>query len=115
MLDWFSDIGGIQTILISFIGIFVYFWNYNLLDNFLASKLYKTRQKERVQSLKVSSISGFRDYICELLPDCCKCCAPSRNERGLDLGRKNLEIETNIVHIIQQCRYFSSAVELLLP
>ena len=87
MLDWFSDIGGIQAILVTIIGTFIYFWNYSLLDNFLASRLYKTKQKERVQSLKASSISGIKDYICDKLPKCCKCCAQSSNERGLTLGR----------------------------
>ena len=40
LLDWFSDIGGIQGILISIIGIFLSLWNYNYMDNFLTSQLY---------------------------------------------------------------------------
>ena len=40
LLDWFSDIGGIQGILISCIAIFLSVWNHNALDNFLASQLY---------------------------------------------------------------------------
>ena len=37
LLDWFSDIGGIQGIFISLIGLFLGVWNYNNMSNFLAS------------------------------------------------------------------------------
>ena len=36
VLDWFSDIGGIQGIFISAIALFLGLWNYNSLDNFMA-------------------------------------------------------------------------------
>ena len=40
-LDWISDIGGMQGILISGVAIFVTFWNHNLIENHLVSRLYK--------------------------------------------------------------------------
>lgn len=33
ILDWISDIGGIQGILISAIAIMISYWNYNYFDN----------------------------------------------------------------------------------
>ncbi len=39
-LDWLADIGGMQGILITFFSIFVNFFNGNLLDNYLVSRLY---------------------------------------------------------------------------
>ena len=42
-LDWISDIGGIQGIFISVIALLLSLWNYNHLDNFLATKLYQIR------------------------------------------------------------------------
>lgn len=41
ILDWISDIGGIQGILISAIAIIIGYWNYNFFDNFMVSKLYR--------------------------------------------------------------------------
>ena len=41
VLDFFSDIGGIQSILISAAAIMVYVWTYNSLDDYMVTKLYK--------------------------------------------------------------------------
>ena len=43
-LDWISDIGGIQGILISAMAIIIGLWNYNYLDSELASKLYRVKE-----------------------------------------------------------------------
>lgn len=40
VLDWISDIGGIQSILMGAVAIIVGYWNYNNFDNFLVSALY---------------------------------------------------------------------------
>ena len=40
-LDWISDIGGIQGLLISGVAIFIAFWNHNLIENHMVSRLYK--------------------------------------------------------------------------
>ena len=41
ILDYFSDIGGIQGILVSGSAIILTVWNYNNFDNYLVSKLYR--------------------------------------------------------------------------
>ena len=41
ILDWLSDIGGIQGIFISGLAIFIGYWNYNYLENYMAIKLYQ--------------------------------------------------------------------------
>ena len=43
-LDLLSDIGGMQSILMSAIGYVVAILNYNMLDNFLVNRLYKIQQ-----------------------------------------------------------------------
>ena len=40
-LDVLSDVGGIQGIVMSGIGLFLGIWNYNNFDNYMASHLYK--------------------------------------------------------------------------
>ena len=41
MLDWISDVGGIQGILISVMAMLISFWNYNQFENHMVSRLYK--------------------------------------------------------------------------
>lgn len=48
--DILSDIGGMQSILISFIVIFISIWNYNMLDNFLVTRLYKVNKPKSSSS-----------------------------------------------------------------
>ncbi len=40
-LDWLGDIGGMQGMLISGATVFVSIWNYNQLENYMVSKLFK--------------------------------------------------------------------------
>eukprot|EP00353_Schmidingerella_taraikaensis_P010553 CAMPEP_0185589632 /NCGR_PEP_ID=MMETSP0434-20130131/57771_1 /TAXON_ID=626734 ORGANISM="Favella taraikaensis, Strain Fe Narragansett Bay" /NCGR_SAMPLE_ID=MMETSP0434 /ASSEMBLY_ACC=CAM_ASM_000379 /LENGTH=170 /DNA_ID=CAMNT_0028213185 /DNA_START=408 /DNA_END=920 /DNA_ORIENTATION=+ len=42
LLDWISDIGGIQGMLVSAFAFFVGYWNYKSVENFMVAKLYKT-------------------------------------------------------------------------
>ena len=105
--------------------ILVGFWNYNYLDNWMVSKLYRIQKKDaqgkvysnpddKNEEMSISLFSGLKDLICDSLPSCCQCCRSSRNERGLDLGRQKLEKETNIIAILQSRRYFNAALKQLL-
>ena len=98
ILDWISDIGGIQGILISAVGMLVSYWNYNWLDNSLVERLYRVEKRDarhkvyssaedRSDPMAAGMISGIRDAICDCLPSCLTCCRSGRNERGLQLGR----------------------------
>ena len=42
-LDFLSDIGGTQGMLISGVALFMAFWNYNMLENYMVGKLYKLK------------------------------------------------------------------------
>ena len=99
-LDWISDIGGIQGILISAIAIILSLYNYNHIDNFMASKLYQIKHSSKNETLYYGTFSGIKDYICDKLPSRFQCCRNSRNERGLAIGRNRLEKETNIVTMV---------------
>lgn len=125
ILDWISDIGGIQGILISAIAIILGYWNYNYFDNYMVQKLYMiaksdaegkvySSDEDRLQGLNISMFSGLFDAICDTLPSCLQCCRSSRNDLGLAMGRDKLYKETNIVNIIQSRRYFNAALKTLL-
>ena len=125
ILDWISDIGGIQGILISAVAIVVSYWNYNYLENFMVSKLFRIEKKDagnevyddpddKYDNFRLSALSGLRDVLCDSLPSCFQCCRNSRNDRGLALGRAKLEKESNIITILQSRRYFNAALKQLL-
>ena len=46
LFDFISDIGGIQSILISVFASLVSIWNYKMLDNYLVSRLYKLDRED---------------------------------------------------------------------
>lgn len=48
VLDFFSDIGGIQSLLIQAAAIFVYAWTYHQIDDYMVSKLYRVVKTPRV-------------------------------------------------------------------
>ena len=45
-LDYLSDIGGMQGLLISGVSYFVSFWNYNYFDNYMVTRLFKIKKKK---------------------------------------------------------------------
>ena len=78
IFDVLSDIGGIQSVLMSGLGIFLGIWNYNNLDNYMASRLYKAQRTSSDGSSPVTEIRPTRYLnICEWLydhvPDCMRC------------------------------------------
>ena len=46
VVDLFSDIGGIQSFLSTFISVMLSFWNHNYLDNYLVSRLFNVSSVE---------------------------------------------------------------------
>ena len=47
ILDLISDIGGIQGVLFSSFTIFVGVWNHNMIENYLVTKLYRLKPKQK--------------------------------------------------------------------
>jgi hypothetical protein len=45
-LDWISDVGGMQGMIISGIALFLAMWNYNMLENHLVSRLYTLERSD---------------------------------------------------------------------
>ena len=47
ILDYISDIGGMQGMLISLIAWFVTIWNYNMFDNHMVTRLFKIEKTDQ--------------------------------------------------------------------
>lgn len=65
--DFLSDVGGFSSILVSFMAMVVSIWNFNSLENTMASKLFKFRRRpnynDPLASLAPSSRPNFLDII----------------------------------------------------
>ena len=46
VLDYISDMGGMQGMLISFIAWFIAIWNYNMFDNHMVTRLFKIERTD---------------------------------------------------------------------
>ena len=46
VLDYISDIGGMQGMLMSFMAWFIAVWNYNMFDNHMVSRLFKVEKSD---------------------------------------------------------------------
>ena len=44
LLDFFSDIGGLQGLIFSWAAVVISYFNYNYFDNFLVSKLFRVER-----------------------------------------------------------------------
>ena len=46
VLDYISDIGGMQSMLISFMAWFIAVWNFNMFDNHMVSRLFQVEKND---------------------------------------------------------------------
>ena len=125
-LDYISDIGGMQGMLLSLMAWLIAIWNYNMFNDHLVTRLYKIEKVDadkqifrnyfdRSEFMFPKKFSNPRDYIRDMF-SCikCGCCRPDRLDKGFALGRQQLQKETNIIEIIKSRRYFNHALRLLL-
>ena len=84
ILDFISDIGGMQSMLISFFALIIMIWNFHYAENYLVTKIYRlsdasmcgteiTTDKQELK-LKFLAIRNVCDYFCEKLPHRFQCC-----------------------------------------
>ena len=102
VLDYLSDIGGMQSILITGSAILLTIWNYQHLDNFLVSQLYRLStnaqkaddfrsKNKRKQYLRALPCQNCIDFFCDKLPLCLQCgCRSSPQARGFKEGHRLL-------------------------
>lgn len=129
LLEFLSDIGGIQGLLVSGFAFLVSVWNYNMFDNNMVCNLYKLERASDTDTrhlkdtfkesdyMKPRPLYNPKDYFRDTLPSwiCfCKSCKPDRLERGFEKARERMQRETNIIEIVKSRRYFNAALRFLL-
>ena len=76
MLDYISDIGGMESMLISGAAVFLAIWNFNNFDNYLVSQLYRLPSADKDDDgegrvMKPRCINNVVDYLCSFVPRKC--------------------------------------------
>ena len=79
-MDFLSNIGGVQGLLLSFFSVIVSFFNYQNFDNIMAAQFYKlkgNRREDKASFFIPTKYSNIIDYFIDLLPNsmiicCCK-------------------------------------------
>ena len=111
MFDLLSDLGGLQGILISGISFLLSILNFNHLNGFLASRLFKADQMALEAFSTNDSIKAF---IIGLLPRKLVCCRERRKQVVMEQARAALEKELDIVHLVRSRRFIKIALKHLL-
>ena len=111
ILDILSDLGGLQGILISGISFLLSILNYNHLNSYLASQLFKSHQIALVPLSTCDSVKGF---CIRLLPAKLACCHKRRKQIVMEKAREALEKELDIIHIVRSRRFIKIALKHLL-
>ena len=84
-LELLSDIGGLSGMLMTVFGFVIMTWNYQVLDNYLVSKLFKIRKPEakldknesyfnQSDFITLSKFPYFGELFRHLCPRCNCCC-----------------------------------------
>ena len=104
VLDVLSDIGGIQSIFLSGIGIIIGILNYKNLDNYMASRLYKIQRPKGddssdIAELRLSRFMNIYEWLFDSIPNWirCKCCRKTERLLEIELARERLTKEINII------------------
>ena len=124
-LELLSDIGGLSGMLMTVFGFLIMTWNYQVLDNFLVSKLFKIRKPEEQldenenyfnQSyfITLSSFPYCGELLRNLCPRCKRCCRQSRKFKAMQIAREQMMSEINIITIVKTQRYIKAALKFLL-
>ena len=81
-LDVLADIGGLDSMLMSFVRAFLVILNHNSFYNFISSRLFKIGDEENPQNspikLKLSLKEVIANFFIDFLPRSLRCCKRSK-------------------------------------
>ena len=74
VLDILSDVGGIESILISGVTLFLSVWNYRHFDSYMVSQLYCSPEAEMRDFKQTGKLFNVKLFCIDLLPGWLGCC-----------------------------------------
>ena len=99
VLDYFSDIGGMQSLIFSLLAVLISLWNHNYMDDYMVSKLYKLKAQNegtKLVELRPHILDNPRSFCRDMLSFCIckdKCCKEDRRRRAFAIAREKLKKE----------------------
>ena len=129
ILDYLSDIGGMQGVFQSTLVMLLSISNYKYIDSFLVSQLFNFKKPPPkipiFQNNHTSSPTQMVPYKCDslkqwlrdTLPSCmfrAKFCRPDFRTKAFNKAYGKLTSEINAIDLIRQRRFVNSALRLLL-
>ena len=85
VIDMFSDVGGIQSILMTSFALVLTVFNYNYFDSYMAQRLYKLEKEKLISEddepelFKPSKIGNTKEFFIDAIPQKLVCCRKSRH------------------------------------
>ena len=118
-LDLLAAFGGFMGIFRWIFGTFMAAWNFQALDNFMISHLYKASTGKKAsfsseEALERSRCPHLGAYLLSWVPSFLVCCSKRGKEKTRAKARAQLSKEMNMVELLRSQRYFSMAMNLLL-
>ena len=116
-LDYVSDIGGLEGMLITAMAAFLSIWNHNNFNNYMVTRLYRSTGQEK-SAIEATALQNLKEYSRTWIPSCClrsRCCKPNRLQRTFINGRRMLGEELNIISLVKQMRELNEAMQILIP
>ena len=122
VLDMFSELGGLSTVIYGAFRLLVYSLNFNNFASHLASNFYELKDskagKRKSIPLIPSRTSNLKEFCVEkLFKKVCICrrCRIGRMQRGMIKARQALFQEVSILEMIKLQRFLKLAMSNILP
>ena len=115
--DMLSDVGGLSGMFTSIFFVFMNVWNFNQLDDYMVSRLFKSKPGEKkfqAEPLPAKTCCNLKDFLRSWTPNCLLCCKLNRREKAFAKARDKLESELNVIELIKSMRYFAKALKTLI-
>ena len=118
ILDVLSDTGGIASALISLLVPIIGLLNYNHLESYIASRLFKISEKnpnmKKSTSFTASKYGNLAEYTLDAIPTCLVCCKKPKRYRAIQKARAALVKEIDVLELVKSIRFFKKGFEHLL-
>ena len=118
ILDVLSDTGGIASALISLFLPIVGLLNYNHLESYIASRLFKIYQEnpdiKNSTTFTASKYGNLAEYTIDAIPACLVCCKKPKRQIAIQKARAALEKEMDVLQLVKSIRFFKKGFEHLL-
>ena len=104
-----SDVGGIISFLVTIVRVLLKVYNYNYVENYMVSKLYKSSSQDIV--LRSNTRSNMKEFFMKSLHHKLVCCKKNRKHIAMERARVTLEKDLDIVNLIRSRRFYHHALE----